>query len=296
MPANRRVVAAAAGGASIQSAVPAGRITLTSGVPVTTVDVSTVGSIFYEPYVHDKIALFDGSDWKELTFSGTSLVVSGETPSFPYDVFAFDSGGTFALELGPAWTDQTIRSAAVSQQDGIFVRTSDPTRRLLGTIRLNSSSLVSESLTIRNVSNLYNQVIRKMFRGESTATWDYTTDTFRIANNNGANLLEVTTVFADFPVRAWVTAQFFNTTDTGVRAGSGIGIANNTTNEADTTMSAGSAIANSTRHTGMAEITDARDGFRSFRWLEKSNATGTTRWYGTDADRSRSGIYATVMG
>jgi len=56
---------------------PGGRLTLTSGTPVTTSDVTAATSVYYTPYVGNKISLYNGWEWIFHEFSELSLSLSG---------------------------------------------------------------------------------------------------------------------------------------------------------------------------------------------------------------------------
>jgi len=96
---------ASSGGGSNSTAD--GRLTLTSGTPVTTSDVTAATTIYYTPYVGNGIALFDGSStWTVRTFSELSLSLSGFTANTNYDVFAYWTGSAVALEA-ESWGTNT---------------------------------------------------------------------------------------------------------------------------------------------------------------------------------------------
>lgn len=98
----------AAGGGSNSTAD--GRLTLTSGTPVTTSDVTAATTIYYTPYVGNGIALFDGSStWTVRTFSELSLSLSGFTANTNYDIFAYWTGSAVALEA-ESWGTNTAYS------------------------------------------------------------------------------------------------------------------------------------------------------------------------------------------
>jgi len=95
----------AAGGGSNSTAD--GRLTLTSGTPVTTSDVTAATTIYYTPYTGNGIALFDGSStWTVRTFSELSLSLSGFTANTNYDIFAYWTGSAVALEA-ESWGTNT---------------------------------------------------------------------------------------------------------------------------------------------------------------------------------------------
>lgn len=96
--------------AFVGSAVTAGapnttnnfRLTLTTGVPITTSDVTAAGTVYASPLYGNAIALFDGtSTWN----TRTSAEMSVATPAFLhriYDFFVYDNSGTPTVELN-AW-------------------------------------------------------------------------------------------------------------------------------------------------------------------------------------------------
>ncbi len=163
--------------AMLQSATPGGRLTLTTNVPVTTSDVTDAATIYYTPYVHNIINLWDGVDWVPTTFTEKSLAIGTVTASLPYDVFGYLSAGDLVLEK-LAWTDGATRATAVSLQDGRYCKTGDKTRLLLGTFYSASTTTTEDSVAKRFLCNLYN-CVDKICKGETTASHTYTTSTVR---------------------------------------------------------------------------------------------------------------------
>lgn len=168
---------------------PGGRLTLTTGTPVSTSDV-TGTTIYYTPYVHDIIHLYDGSAWKAYRFTERSLALGTLTSNLPYDVFIYDNAGTLTLEL-TAWTNTTTRATALVRQDGVLCKTGVLTRRYLGTIHTVSTTQTEDSLTKRCVWNMYNRVRRPMFRRDGTSSWVYSSTTIRQANGAAGNQFEM---------------------------------------------------------------------------------------------------------
>ncbi|MBM4253718.1 MAG: hypothetical protein FJ146_17255 [Deltaproteobacteria bacterium] len=52
----------------IDPSVAGGRLTLTAATPVTAADVAGSTVIYYTPYNSDRIALYDGSNWRIYSF------------------------------------------------------------------------------------------------------------------------------------------------------------------------------------------------------------------------------------
>src|SRR6185369_10519211 len=98
------------------------------------------------------------------------------------------SGTTVTLELSAAWASDTARTDSLTTLDGVLVKNSDPTRRLVGTIRTTGTTTTEDSAAKRFVWNAHNQVPRTLKNATETAdSWNYTTATWRQANANAAN-------------------------------------------------------------------------------------------------------------
>lgn len=183
---------------AMQSIIPGGRLTTESGVPVSTSDRTSQSTIYYTPFVHNKIPLWDGSQWKPVVFAETSLALSGLTSGKPYDVFGYISSGALALEL-LAWTDDTTRATAVTLQDGRYCKSGDKTRLLLGTIYTTGTNTTEDSgfgsttsAPKRYVWNAYNRVKRTLLIEEDTASWSWSTAaTWRQVRASTDNQVEV---------------------------------------------------------------------------------------------------------
>ena len=139
-----------------------GRLTLTSNTPITTSDVTAAASIYYTPFLDNQIALYDGSAWQLVTFSEKTLAIGTTTSARPHDVFGYLSAGELVLEH-LVWTNDSTRATAITRQDGVYVKSGDATRRLLGTFYTTSTTQTADSLTARYLANVYNAVARPMF-------------------------------------------------------------------------------------------------------------------------------------
>lgn len=165
---------------------PGGRLTLTSGTPVTTSDVTGATSVYYTPFVDDMICLWDGTRWVWITFAEYTLSLGTLTSGKPYDIFAYLSGGALAAEL-LVWTSDTARATAVTVQDGRYCKSGDKTRLLLGTIYTTATTTTEDSAAKRYVSNAYNAVPRHVFTNPG-----YTDDNANTSyTHTGANFAEI---------------------------------------------------------------------------------------------------------
>lgn len=183
--------------ALLGTAAPGGRLTLTSGTPVTTADVTGATSVYYCPYISDLITLWDGLTWRSVRFTEQTLAIGTVTSGLPYDVFGYLSAGTLALEK-LAWTNGTTRATAVTLQDGRYCKSGDKTRLYLGTFYSTSTTQTEDSGGgtssqvggKRFLYNAYNRVRRPIAVHDTTDSWSYTTDTIRQANGAAGNKVE----------------------------------------------------------------------------------------------------------
>lgn len=180
---------------------PGGRITLESGVPVSTSSQTSKSTIYYTPYVHDWVRLYDGTRPKLYQFTERSLALSGLTSGKNYDVFLYDNAGTLTLELSAAWTNDTTRADALAWQSGVgWVKSGSATRLWLGTIRTTGTTTTgiefggTDAKPYCFVSNYYNRV-RSAFRyTDSTNSWSYSSATLRAMNNSSNARFEFVSV------------------------------------------------------------------------------------------------------
>ncbi len=268
-----------------------GRLTLTTGVPVTTADVTAATNVFFTPYGGNHIALYDGSAWQLYTFSERTLALGTITSDLPYDVFLFDNSGTLTLEL-LAWTSKTARATALVLQDGVLCKTGALTRRYLGTFHTTATTTTEDSLTKRLLFNYYNRVARPMARLESTSTWTYSTDSYRQANAAVANQLAVLCGWPEDAIEVSVQASYRNDQAANT-VGAEVAIGENST-----TTPATSNLFSSYFNPGVGIevplISNLRRnpavGYSFYAWLERVTAVGTTTWRGISSGISQSGI------
>ena len=271
------------------------RLTLTTGVPVTTADVTAATTVYASPYKGNRIALYDGSaNWTVFNSAEMSIAVPATTSTM-YDLFCYNNSGTPTLEA-LAWTNDTTRATALVLQNGVYVKTGATTRRYLGSFRTTGvSGQTEDSLAKRYVWNYYNRVRRPMRVLEATATWTYTTATVRQANGAAANQIDMVIGVSEDPVSAEVSVGLGNTS-AGILVTSGIGL--------DVTNAFYSLAQNATWSTqSVAGVHMARSSVRTYptvgrhflAWLEYSTATGTTTWY-ANTNNTNGGITGELLG
>lgn len=163
---------------------PSGRLTASSGVPITNIDIGTQ-TLFFTPFEGNTIEIYDGTTyWNKYNFVEVSLTVPN-TSNTVYDVFAYAVSS--AVQLSTAvWSNTSTRatSSALVSQNGVYVRTGDLTQRYVGTFATGSTSgFVPDTKLQRRVFNAYNAVERELYF-TSSVTWVNSSNIYRPANNN----------------------------------------------------------------------------------------------------------------
>lgn len=307
-PSPRALVAADLPAAGAIATPPQMRLTLVSGVPVPTTDQVGVTAHFCTPYPggSPSATAFVPITTDGINFLMTSVgeltqatVDATKSPAAVannsvYDVFLWSDSGTIRCTRGRAWTSDTVDGSGAGRGDIDFT-TRFPTNKnaitngpaanrgvLIGAVRSNGAAQFTDSKALRWVSNVYNAVPRYMQVFEATASWNYTTATYRQANANAANQLDFLSALPGNLVTARLVANASNT-NVGVILSSGIDIDTlNTTsivgvlNSPQYTAVAGNILGEAAFYSGYPGV-----GRHTAIWKEWSQATGTTTWYGT---------------
>lgn len=265
-----------------------GRLTLTTGVPVTTADVTGATSIYFTPFRGNRISLYDGSSaWVSLTFTEKTLALGTLTNDLPYDVFAYNNSGVVALEL-LAWTSKTARATALVLQDGVLVKTGATTRRYLGTFHTTATTMTEDSAAKRLLWNYYNRTSRVLRTLEATDSWTYTTATLRQARATASNQVEAVVGVAEV-VLALAAIGIVSNSGAGVLVVTSIGIGSTSATGAGVLVSTFYTAVAGAPVTGQAQLTTTPPiGYQFYPWLEYSAASGTSTWYG---DNGGTGLF-----
>lgn len=160
-----------------------GRLTLSTSDPAPTADQTAKTTIYYFPYLGNRIAIYNTTTtgWEVLQFGSASVSVPATT-STNFDIFAYNNSGTLALQT-VSWTNDTTRATAITRQDGIYCKSGDLGKRYLGTGRTTGSSgQTADSLTNRLLWNYYNRLGRPMLK-RASSSHTYNTATYRAWNN-----------------------------------------------------------------------------------------------------------------
>ena len=295
---------------------PGGRLTLSSATPVMTSDVSNSTSIYYTPYVHDKIQIYDGTNWTVTTFTELTNTTTDNTKNpaavganSNYDLFVWNDSGTLRLGRGPAWSSDTARGTGagtteLERVNGIWVNkiaiTNGPAAQrgtYVGTVRSNGSSqidcifgglAVGGTAGIVGVWNMYNRVPWRAFVGDTTDSWSYTTTTIRPANNSAKMRVSYVAGFAEGVLRA-AYPFFFTTSGSSPR----VGVGHDSTSAFTTPQQLGLSSTSGPWPSPNIALTPSL-GFHYLQALERGN-TGVT-FYGDAGEPTLSQNGLTVTG
>lgn len=173
---------------------PPGRLTPTSGTPITTTDTSGATAVYYTPHVGALIPIYNGSAFVPTSFSELTLrLVSAHSANAKYDVFVFNNSGAVTIVTGPAWTSATSRGTGAGTTElttinGLLVNNVSMTGRnssttysidanvatYVGTITIaGSAGTTDDADSSRLIANYYNTVSRVYIRAyTSSDTWN----------------------------------------------------------------------------------------------------------------------------
>lgn len=263
-----------------------GRLTTESGVPVSTSDRTAQSTLYFTPYIGNRVALYDGTRWKMYVFAERSLALSGLTSGKPYDVFLYDNSGTLTIEL-LVWTNDTTRATALALQDGVYVKTGATTRRYLGTIYTTGTTTTEDSAAKRFVWSADHRVARWLSVTEGTTSWTASSTTYLQARGQAANQVEIVVGLAAGYLEIGVYGTASNSGNTEVV---GIGIDSTTVSSAQVHNGTnGSVTPCSSHYRGCPGV-----GRHYIAWLEKQSG-GTTTWFGNPSGMSN-GLIGAVWG
>lgn len=193
---------------------PGGRLTLTSGTPVLSADVSNAGIVYYTPYTGNLVPVYVGPTWQNIVFVEIALTLNAtfQTSGNLYDVFLFNNAGVVTIVAGPAWSSGTSRGVGagttqIQLLNGIWVNTVSMTAHngtntftvpaqqgtYLGTIYCNANAAVTMNFSPAAASggsnnflglyNAYNRVTQNSICIDSGTTYTVSAvTTWQVAN------------------------------------------------------------------------------------------------------------------
>lgn len=293
---------------------PRGRLTLTSATPVLTADVTGATTIYYALYNGNHIPLYDGSSFSNNVFTELSQATTDSTKSpaavannSNYDIFGWTDGGTLRATRGPAWTSDTSRGTGagtteLTRVNGIWLNavsiTNGPSASrgtYLGTVRSNGTASIDMKFggtgavggesTACHVWNAYNRRPIKLTNYDTTDSWNYTTATWRVKNNNTANNITVIVGLSEDMLFA-VNSMVSGNSSAGISRSCAIGINSTTTwPVGKCSVGYGGGLTAGQFHVHPSTLeTFAPLGFTTLSPIEHSTASGTTTWIGDNGD------------
>lgn len=184
------------------------RLTLSTGVPVPTTELTAQGTLYLTKYNGDKVSVYDGSSWTSLTLgSDLSITLSSlATASKLYDIFAYSNAGVLAIE-SLVWTSDTARATALTTQNGVYVKSGDATRRYIGTIYIDGSKQCYQSKLHNYVFNLNNPVDFFLQKDVDTPH-SYNSATYRYYNNDSTQYVDYVVGIDNFVISASISGQW----------------------------------------------------------------------------------------
>ena len=196
--------------AAIASTLAGGRLTLETGVAVSSSDQTAKTTIYYTPYIHSLIGLYDTTNliWTAHPFTERSLALGTLVSGKNYDVFAALTSGAVAIEA-LVWTSDSARATALVAVDGVLCKTGDTSRRYVGTFRTASTTTTEDKISSRLVWNYYNRLPRQI-RCSLVASHTYSTAAWRAYNNStvvGETRMQFVTGLAEDAISHTITSQ-----------------------------------------------------------------------------------------
>jgi hypothetical protein len=301
---------------------PCGRLSLASNTPITVSDLSAQATVYYTPYKGNVIPIYDGTRFVHTVFAELSLALDSDSGHTGYhqsgklfDLFVFNDAGTIRLGTGPAWTNDTTRADAVTRVGGVVVNNASIVLRFgsvagntvtvganlatyVGTFAAVANGQTSDSMAFRLLWNMYNRVPRPMQKPETTNSWNWSTNSFHVANAADTNCLTFVRGLDEDAMKASTAALVNNDTTTRRAVYGAIGL------DSQTVPATGCNIG--FVHTAVESASASRMafstyfgfpglGFHRLYWLEKGAGADSQTWYGDDGGALSNGIYGECM-
>ncbi|MAM95673.1 hypothetical protein [Parvibaculum sp.] len=288
---------------------PQGRLTLASGVPVMATDVAGATTIYYTPYLGNRVPLYDGTgfvmtaiDELSQTLADTTKSPAAAAANTNYDLFLWSDGGTPRLSRGPAWSSATARGtgAGTSELERVaglllnkFAIANGPAAQrgtYVGTIRTNATPAVPFTIAPAAASggtnnqlycwNAYNRrSVVALCRDVVTESWNYTTAVWRASRGSAANRVSFIAGLAEGSMLAQSIGRSSSSSASVIRFGGfayDSTIPDSTTPFIAHTQGADILISFQGMHARAVDI-----GHHFISMSEYSEATGTSTWYGS---------------
>lgn len=300
---------------------PGGRLTLTSATPVLTSDVTGATTIYYTPYIHNAIDLYDGTRWRTHFFAELSQALADATKSpaaaatdSNYDMFVWNDSGTLRCTRGPVWSSATARGTGAGTTElerlhGVFVNkiaiTNGPAAQrgvYVGTIRTNGSTATpmvwkpaaasGGAACTLYVWNNYNRVRFTAVSRDNKDTWNYATGSFRSTDNSTNNRVHIVRGLQVDDAEVMAVGSAGN--DLNIRLMVGLGL-DSASHHSDAVVGCGCPVDVNEPVSMIAHYRgDPGLGYHYFQALEWGGGSGTTTWRGDNGLEQMQGLFVSV--
>jgi len=304
--------------------IPQGRLTLTSLTPILTTDVLAATSIYYTPYQGNQAFIYDGNGLLPIAFSELTLALDSNSGHTGYhqsgklfDLFLINDAGTLRLATGPAWSSSTARgtgagttelemvnglwvnknalaNARFGSASGNVVAVAARYATYLGTVyctangqtamQINPTPAIGGNNSFMALFNAYNRVQQFCRSQDSTATWNYTSTTWRQMDGSANNKVNVVQGLIGEEMTAYIENLCDNANTSTPAFYVSVSFDGSTTTP-DTRASwmtgnpPGAALAMPVPYT--CRVDNSAIGLVTVTPLERGNGAGTLRWGGT---------------
>lgn len=227
-----------------------GRLTLTSVTPVLGANTTAASTVYYTPYVHPTVWVYNGALFIPHRISELSLALDSNSGHTGYqqsgklfDFFITDNAGTITLGTGPAWSSTSARGTGagttelqrvngiwtnkvsmtlrigslvgdtitVAANQGTYVGTMYATANGQTGMNFNPTAAAGGTANILGLFNAYNRTVAPALCRDSTSSWTYATNTWQKANNNANNSISYVDGLAEVSAYATYTVMVLTT-------------------------------------------------------------------------------------
>lgn len=234
-----------------------GYMSTSNGTPILAGDVAAATSIFWQPFKSNVVPLKQAGGliyMRTLSVLELQLNNPNHVANTLYDVFVDDETGTQRISTGPAWTNSGAGTSArgsgagtteIAFSDGAWRNVVSMTARngastytvaaglglYVGTILIDASAgAISLHRTWGSsrrwpIWNYWNRQPLYLKAGDSTASWNYQTNTIRQSNNAAGNALVVLCGLAEemIDLRFDQRVEYLPNSNSTVRSFNGVG-------------------------------------------------------------------------
>jgi len=296
------------GGGGGMSGPPGGRLSFASGTPIMVTTLAAQTTVYYTPYLHNQILIYNGSTFTPTAFAELSQTTADATkspgavaPNSNYDIFVWNDSGTMRATRGPAWSTATSRGSGAGTTEltrvaGVILNAQNITNgpaaqrgTYVGTIRSNVAAqldwIVGGSAAggqpgSYNVWNCYNRRLVAARVSDTTTSWNYSSLTIRAANGSNGNRISFVMGLAEDGIAVSLFATPSSPT-VGAFGRAGPGLDTTTNYEARATFICGSAAATLVNAMTAVWNYDPQIGFHFISANEVGDGTNTITWNGT---------------